>query len=279
MSPKFQQSQTGFGMATEAGGVGMKRAAPADEGDGADKKVKRAADEGGGADDEADEVKMAADEGGGADDEADEVKMAADEGGGADDEADEVKRANLQRHLQAKRAEMETMKAKGALNRVLGNCHSHASLPTAEAAIEAYRVKTGGKSPDYGPRMENTIIMTMAGREVDKAVIRILIGNGANIDDRNNKGKTALHDQAMNGRLGVMEMLLGFEADINAECDKGNTPLHYAAHCGEAEAVEFLIARGADLVKINKKGQTALEMARDSIFGAAVVPLLEAAAL
>jgi len=127
--------------------------------------------------------------------------------------------------------------------------------------------------------MENPIIMTMAGREVGKAVIQTLIQNGANIDDRNNKGKTALHDQAMNGRLGVMEMLLGFEADINAECDKGNTPLHYAAHCGEAEAVEFLIAHGADLGKVNKKGETALEMARDSIFGAAVVPLLEAAAL
>ena len=67
MSPKFQQSQTGFGMATDFGGVGMKRAAPADEGDGAD----------------------------------DEVKMAADEGG-ADDEADEVKRANLQTFLLAK---------------------------------------------------------------------------------------------------------------------------------------------------------------------------------
>ena len=101
-------------------------------------------------------------------------------------------------------------------------------------------------------------------------------GGGASIDDHNYQGMTALHHQAMNGRLCVMEMLLGLEADINAECDKGNTPLHYAAHCGEAEAVEFLIARGADLVKINKKGQTALEMARDSIFGAAVVPLLEA---
>ena len=101
-------------------------------------------------------------------------------------------------------------------------------------------------------------------------------GGGASIDDHNYQGMTALHHQAMNGRLGVMKMLLGLEADINVECDKGNTPLHYAAHCGEAEAVEFLIARGADLVKINKKGQTALEMARDSIFGAAVVPLLEA---
>ena len=101
-------------------------------------------------------------------------------------------------------------------------------------------------------------------------------GGGASIDDHNYQGMTALHHQAMNGRLRVMEMLLGFEADINAECDKGNTPLHYAAHCGEAEAVEFLIAHGADLGKVNKKGQTALEMARDSIFGAAVVPLLEA---
>ena len=238
MSPKFKQSQTGFGMATEAGGGGV----PADEGSGADEKVKRAADEGGGA-------------------------------------AEKVKKAKLQELMLFKRAEMDTMEAKEALDGVLIDCHSHESLPTATAAIEAFRVKTGGKHPNHGPRMDRSMIEVMTDRKVGKEVIQLLMDNDVSIDDRNKQGRTALHIQAMNGRLGEMEMLLGFEADINAECPKGNTPLHYAAHCGEAEAVEFLIARGADLVKVNKEGLNPLATAKESIFGAAVVAILEKATL
>ena len=313
MSPKFQQSQTGFGMATEAGGVGMKRAAPADEGGGAsiddhnyqgmtalhhqamnvrlgvmkmllglEADINAECDKGNtplhyaahcG---EAEAVEFLIARG------ADLVKVNKKGQTALEMARDSIFGAAVVPLLEAERrvkmaegdVEREKdIKSKETLYRVLEDCTSSLCIPRAWAAIKAYGVNTGGKPLDHG----GPAVMEAFRRGVSDEVIEKLLESGADLEAPNGDGMTAMHAQVMDAYS--VRTLLGWKADVNAQCNKGNTPLHYATAAGNVEVVNILIAHGADLGKVNEKGQTALEMARDSILGAAVVPLLEAAAL
>lgn len=74
----------------------------------------------------------------------------------------------------------------------------------------------------------------------------ILIRNGANIDDADVFGRTALHYAAMYGFTQTADMLMYYDADVNV-CDViGFTPLCYAVQNGFEDIVMLLKLEGAD---------------------------------
>ena len=103
----------------------------------------------------------------------------------------------------------------------------------------------------------NTELMkhTLAG---DPTVVQTDLDNGAQVDERNNFGWTALMHAARQNQTGTMAILLDAGADINAQDNDGWTPLMRASAKGSLEAVELLLERKANIELADKNGWTPL---------------------
>ena len=98
----------------------------------------------------------------------------------------------------------------------------------------------------------------------DSSIVEIerLIINGADVNAKNQRGQTPLHEAAMIGRADVAELLVDNGADINAEDNAGWTPLHAAAANSRwtAAVVQFLISEGAYIHAESHDGATPLHL-------------------
>ncbi|GFP87318.1 26S proteasome non-ATPase regulatory subunit 10 [Phtheirospermum japonicum] len=83
-------------------------------------------------------------------------------------------------------------------------------------------------------------------------ILEILLNRGADVNLKNDGGRTALHYAASKGRLKIAETLVSHGAKV------GCNPLHRAASTGNAELCEFLIEEGAEVDDVDKAGQTPL---------------------
>jgi ankyrin repeat protein len=84
------------------------------------------------------------------------------------------------------------------------------------------------------------IALTNSFEGVD--VVR-LIESGADINDRNDEGKTCLNIAASKNHLEVFEFLIKNGAQINIQSGVKNTPLHGAAYYGHQAIVKSLIEK------------------------------------
>jgi ankyrin repeat protein len=87
----------------------------------------------------------------------------------------------------------------------------------------------------------------------------MLIANGANIEDRNNDGRTALILAAEKGYSDTVAMLIANGANINARDKLGRTALIWATVGGRSfDIVAMLILSGTDVNAQDKDGDTPL---------------------
>ena len=91
-------------------------------------------------------------------------------------------------------------------------------------------------------------------------------------------GKSDVADAAMRGDRAAVRALLAQRADVNAAQDDGARALHWAAHWDDVEMAEILIRAGADVNAANDYGVTALVLACTNRSGAMVEKLLAARA-
>ena len=96
----------------------------------------------------------------------------------------------------------------------------------------------------------------------NERVAKLLLAKGADVNARSNNGETPLHIASGDGRKDVAEALLENGADMNAETRAGKTPLHDAAMGAQAEMVEFLVKNGANVEAKAADGWTALDIAK-----------------
>jgi uncharacterized protein len=93
----------------------------------------------------------------------------------------------------------------------------------------------------------------------DAETAAVLIANGANVKTVNRHGVSPLWLAAINGNASLIELLLKAGADPNTTAAGGETVLMTAARTGKPEAVKALIAHGADVnLKERARGQSAL---------------------
>ncbi len=99
----------------------------------------------------------------------------------------------------------------------------------------------------------------------DAEMVEYLISKGANPNDADDDGVTALEWAAIGNQAGVARALIARGAAVNHADKFGMTPLLYAASVdfGDTAVIEKLIAGGADLKAKNKQGQTALDLANN----------------
>jgi ankyrin repeat protein len=86
--------------------------------------------------------------------------------------------------------------------------------------------------------------------------VRLLAQAGANVNARDNKGNTPLHETFLTD---VEVELLKLGADVNARNADGETPIFTTV---DDDAISLFIEHGADLTIRNNKGETAMEAAK-----------------
>ncbi len=94
-------------------------------------------------------------------------------------------------------------------------------------------------------------------------VAEFLVNQGANIDlAANNSMQVApIHAAVAGKHRAVARMLVENGANVNARQQQGWTPLHAAAQNGDEELVRLLLEKGADREARSEGGQTALDLA------------------
>jgi ankyrin repeat protein len=94
------------------------------------------------------------------------------------------------------------------------------------------------------------------------------------LEDRDNKGRTALHRASESGNLSQVIALLEQGAKINTEDNDWKTPLHLAAQNGEKAVVQYLLKMGANVHGTDSDHRQALHLAAERGHEEAVLCLL-----
>lgn len=104
------------------------------------------------------------------------------------------------------------------------------------------------------PQMATPLMFAAVGG--CSAVVRILLGRGANLAIVDDNGCTALHTTAHQGHLDVAVDLIEAGADLEVATPIGNTPLSVAAQEGHSEVMKALIEAGANVDSLATGGWT-----------------------
>ncbi|MCK4292302.1 MAG: ankyrin repeat domain-containing protein, partial [Planctomycetes bacterium] len=93
-------------------------------------------------------------------------------------------------------------------------------------------------------------------------IVKLLISKGADVNVRSTEELTPLHAAARAGHLDMAKLLISEGVDVSSDSQAWeSTPLHSAAHKGRLDMVKLLVAKGAKLEKKNFNGQTPLYLA------------------
>ncbi len=79
----------------------------------------------------------------------------------------------------------------------------------------------------------------------DAAALKQLLEDGADKDEQDEEGRTALHFACGYGEMACVDALLQAKANLDAVDHNKNTALHYAAGYGQPEVVELLLKQYA----------------------------------
>ena len=90
---------------------------------------------------------------------------------------------------------------------------------------------------------------------------KYLIKSGANVNQKNFMGYSALHWAAYSGRTETIRLLVDNQAKLEIKTQDGKTPLHIAASRGHIQFIKVILELGADLEAVNSLGWNALHFA------------------
>lgn len=102
-----------------------------------------------------------------------------------------------------------------------------------------------------------TALLNAAARGDAREVERLL-QNGAEVDARDNQGRTPLLLAAHGNHARVARLLIAAGADVNAKDAIQDSPFLYAGAEGRVGILQMTLAAGADLKSTNRYGGTAL---------------------
>ncbi len=100
--------------------------------------------------------------------------------------------------------------------------------------------------------------LVIAAYEKSKAMMNLLILNGADPGAINPDGKTLFYLSIEKNDIATLKLLVEQKGDINKKYMGGLYPLNHAIDKGRAEIIQFLVSSGAELNVIDEAGNTPL---------------------
>jgi len=125
---------------------------------------------------------------------------------------------------------------------------------------------------------DGTTALLWAAYHDDAETAGVLIKAGAHVNAANRYGVTPLAQACTNGSAAMVKLLLDAGADFNTTLRGGETLVMLAARSGNEEAVRMLLSRGADANARERLGQTALMWAAAAGHTAVIRALIDAGA-
>ena len=110
----------------------------------------------------------------------------------------------------------------------------------------------------HGDRSTPTYAVSRYGH-VD--IVDLLIKCGADCNQSDKYGRTAIHAASEAGHVDVVDVLIKCGADCNHSDEDGRTPIHEASEAGHVDVVDLLIKCDADCNQRDKDGRTPLHAA------------------
>ena len=102
-------------------------------------------------------------------------------------------------------------------------------------------------SGPIGPAsISGTVLQVAIDLGPNEGMAKLLVENGAKLNERDPDGNTELHLAAMKGYADLARLLAGHGADVNAVNKHNRTALYYAAKHGYRRTADALIAAGAE---------------------------------
>ena len=95
----------------------------------------------------------------------------------------------------------------------------------------------------------------------DLTTVQNLLEHGADKNETDEKGRTAMWHAAYKRHLGIVQLLLEHGADTDKASYDGQTPLYIVSCSGHLPIVQLLVEQGADMEKANSTGDNPLIMA------------------
>jgi ankyrin repeat protein len=117
-------------------------------------------------------------------------------------------------------------------------------------------------SPDIARADDKNRDLTQASMSGDVEKVISLLGSGADVNAKDQRGWTALLWAVSRGQMDLVKLLLDKGADVNAKGEHGWTPMMEAANRNHPEAVKLLLNKGADVNLKHEYGLTAMKIAK-----------------
>ena len=125
----------------------------------------------------------------------------------------------------------------------------------------------------------NCTALHFAVQEEHPDVVQVLIDAGADIETKNDEGRSPLHVASISGEPTIVTKLVKAGADARATDAEGNTCLIFAAYFGHTDTVRYLVS--LTVVDLNHQGindRTALHLATERKHTNVVQVLIDAGA-
>jgi len=105
------------------------------------------------------------------------------------------------------------------------------------------------------------LLSAAATEDDDPAGVELLLKHKARVNSRDTHGRSALHEAALYGHVGIIQTLLAAGAEVDTPDADGHTPLLDAVRGGHVEALNTLIEANAALHATDAHGRNALALA------------------
>ncbi|XP_008205448.1 putative ankyrin repeat protein RF_0381 isoform X2 [Nasonia vitripennis] len=94
---------------------------------------------------------------------------------------------------------------------------------------------------------ETPLLFAIKNKHHCGKIVKLLLSNGANVNDYDMYRKTALHIAVENSDRKMIKLLLEHNADVNVKNCNGRTPLHLAVRGRYIDIAKMLLSHGADV--------------------------------
>jgi len=150
----------------------------------------------------------------------------------------------------------------------------------ADAAMRgdkaAVRTLIGQRADVNAPQNDGATALHWAVYHGDTELAGLLIRAGANVKAANREGSTPLWLASVNGDVAILSALIEAGADVNEPLPLGRTPLMVASRTGNVDAMKILLDHGADPnAKETLRGTTPIMWAADEGHADAIKLLID----